>query len=38
MPEMAKPGYHVVSVHEYDSPHYGIVYEKVTYELVDPPK
>jgi hypothetical protein len=34
--EMAKRGYRVVSSHEYEAPRFGIAYQKVTYELVDP--
>ena len=35
---MARQGYRIVSSGEYGLPRFGIVYYKVTYELVDPPR
>ncbi len=35
---MAKHGYRIVSSREYEMPLFGITYQRVTYELIDPPK
>jgi len=36
--KMAKKSYRIVSSQEYEAPKLGVVYHKVTYELVDPAK